>query len=257
MVERFRSTVLWGFLAALLAAAAPACAADTAGPAAFLFAYHVKPGMQPQFDEGYRRHLQWHQEKKDQLVWYGWYVATGEQTGLFLDGSFGIPFADFDHRVELQADAADFTQNAAPFSDTAFRSAYRLRKDLSTGQPLEDRQPSPTVEVVHYVLHPGMEHAFEEVVAAWRAALLRRPGAPVQTWYQLVVGGEQPSYMLMVPRQGWADYDRPGSLEADLAAAYGAPRVQALLKTLAGAVDHVRSETWAYRKDLSYFPARP
>lgn len=226
-----------------------------AGTAAFLFAYHVKPGMQAQFDEGYRRHLRWHEEKKDPLVWYGWYVSSGERTGMFIDGSFGAPFGAFDRRVEPKADAADFAQTSAPFADTAFRSTYRLRADLSTGWLLEDRQPSPHVEVVHYVLRPGMERAFEEVIGKLRAALRQTQGAPVHTWYELVIGGEHPGYMLMVPRQGWGDYEAARkTLDAALEGAYGAEQAQALRQSLAAAVDDVRSELWSYRKDLSYFP---
>ena len=229
-----------------------------AGTAAFLFAYHPKPGMQAQFDEGYRRHLRWHEEKKDPLVWYGWYVTSGERTGMFVDGSFGVPFAAFDRRVEPKADAADFAQTSAPFADTAFRSTYRLRPDLSTGQPLEERQPSPQVEVVHYVLHSGMERIFEEVIGKLRAALTQTGGAPVHTWYELVVGGESPGYMLMVPRRGWADYDAARqTLGSILERAYGPQGAQALRQSLATAVDHARSELWSYRPDLSYFPPRP
>jgi hypothetical protein len=233
-------------------------APEPSGTAAFLFAYHPKPGMQAQFDEGYRRHLRWHEEKKDPLVWYGWYVASGERTGMFIDGSFGAPFAAFDRRVEPKADAADFAQTSAPFADTAFRSTYRLRPDLSTGQPLEERRPSPQVEVVHYALHPGMERIFEEVIGKLHAALRQTRGAPVHTWYELVVGGESPSYMLMVPRQGWADYDAaPQTLGAVLERAYGPAEARALRQSLAAAVDHTRSELWSYRQDLSYFPPRP
>lgn len=237
---------------------APGRAQQEAGTAAFLFAYHPKPGMQAQFEEGYRRHLRWHEEKKDPLVWYGWYVSSGERTGMFIDGSFGAPFAAFDRRVEPRADAADFAQTSAPFADTAFRSTYRLRRDLSTGQPLEDRRPSPQVEVVHYVLHPGMEKDFEEVIDRLRAALAQAQGSPVHTWYELVVGGESPGYMLMVPRQGWADFEAAApTLDAVLERAYGPEQARALSQSLAAAVDHVRSELWSYRQDLSYFPARP
>lgn len=230
----------------------------SAGTAAFLFGYHLKPGMQAQFDEGYRRHLRWHEDRKDPLVWYGWYVASGERAGMFIDGTFGAPFAAFDQRVEPRADAADFAQTSAPFADTAFRSTYRLLPDLSTGQLLEDRRPSPHVEVVHYVLHPGMERTFEEVIGKLAAALRQTPGAPVHTWYELVVGGESPSYMLMVPRQGWADYEAaPRALSAVLERAYGADRAQALRQSLAAAVVRATSELWSYRQDLSLLPPRP
>lgn len=43
--------------------------------AAFLFAYYPKEGMSVQFNQGYKRHLDWHREHKDPLVWYAWYVV--------------------------------------------------------------------------------------------------------------------------------------------------------------------------------------
>jgi hypothetical protein len=225
------------------------------GPAAFLFAYHPKPGMEQLFAEGYRRHLSWHREKKDALVWYAWSVVTGARSGLFIDGTFGASFAGLDARPEPQADAADFAQTSAPFSEPAFRSVYRLRADLSTGQPLEERRPSPLVEVTHYVLRPGMESRFEGVLVKLRAALAASDEEPVRTWYELVVGGEHPSYMLMVPRRAWGDYDAaPEPIAALLERAHGPGAAQGLLTDLAASVAEARSETWGYRQDLSYFP---
>ena len=177
---------------------------------------------------------------------------------MFVDGTFGAAFAAFDQRVEPKADAADFAQTSAPFADTAFRSTYRVRPDLSTGRLLQDRQPSPHLEVVYYVLHPGMERTFDEVIGKLHAALMQTQGSPIHTWYELVVGGESPGYMLMVPRQGWGDYEAASStLGAILERAYGPEQGRALRQSLAAAVDHVRSELWSYRQDLSYFPPRP
>lgn len=258
-MNRSRST-LAGALALSLSTLTSPCQGETPPPrppevAAFLFAYHIKPGLQAQFDEGYRRHLAWHKQKKDTLLWYGWYVTNGERLGLFIDGSFGSSFGAFDQRVEPQADAVDFSQSSAPFCEQASRSTYRLRQDLSTGQPLESRQPSPLVQVTHFVLHPGMENRFEEVLGKLQAALKRAPAAAIHTWYQLVVGGEQPSYMLMVPRSGWADFDTdPDSISSVLMHTYGADQARGLLKNLSEAVDHAQSEMWSYHKDLSYFP---
>ena len=102
-----------------------------------------------------------------------------------------------------------------------------------------------------------MEGVFEDVNGTLHAALRQTQGASVHTWYELVVGGESPSYMLMVPRRGWADYDAaPQTLGAVLERVYGS-EAQALRQSLAAAVDHARSELWSYRQDLSYFPPRP
>lgn len=227
------------------------------GDAAHLFAYWAKEGMRAQFDEGYRRHLEWHRQKQDPLVWYAWYVVHGERTGLFIDGSFGQPFSRFDERVDPEGDRADGAKNVTPFADPAFLATYVLRRELSTGQPLEEEEPSPSVQVFHYRLRAGTEQKFERVVLAAREALLRSEAAPAHTWYELVVGGEQPSYMLMVARDGWADYDHFRLRLSDLIAD-GRERDEAerLLDDLASSVETVLSETWSYRSDLSYFPER-
>ena len=225
--------------------------------AAHLFAYYPKEGMQAKFDEGYRRHLAWHRENQDTLVWYAWYVAHGERTGLFIDGSFGRPFAAFDARVDPAGDRADFAQTTAPFADPAFRSAYVLRRDLSTGHPLEEERPSPNVQVSHYRLRPGTEVRFERAVVAARKVLMRMDNVPEHTWYELVTGGEQPTYMLMVARERWADYDRFHMELSDLIAyGYELDETERLLEAVSSSVEKVLSETWRYRPDLSYFPDR-
>lgn len=225
------------------------------GDAAHLFAYYPKAAMAEQFNEGYRRHLEWHRQKRDPLSWYGWYVEHGNRAGLFIDGTFGRSFAAFDDRVEPAADGADFAQTVAPFADPAFQVAYVLRRDLSTGQPLEEKRPSPSVQVFHYRVRPGTERRFERALLAAREALSRLQSAPVHTWYELVVGGEHPAYMLMVARDSWAGYDRFRSPLSDLIAhGRASDDVQRLMNDLVASVEAVMSETWRYRADLSYVP---
>ena len=243
------------FLGLLLAPAAVAASDPTptmrdSGDAAHLFGYRAKPGMRARFDAGYRRHLEWHRAHRDPLVWYGWYVVDGPRAGMFVDGSFGAPFAAFDRRVDPEGDAADGAANVTAYADAAMRASYRLRRELSTGFPLERWQPSSTVQVFRYRLRPGMQARFEQALAVARERLRAIPDAPMHTWYEKVVGGALPGFMLMVAREGWASYDRaPGGVEGllhdgDALAAY------------ADAVEDVEAETWNYRADLSLIPDR-
>lgn len=209
---------------------------DETRTAALLFAYTPAEGNQSRFDEGYRRHLDWHRAKGDSLVWYGWYVLTGDRIGTFIDGTFGNRFEAIDRRVDPAGDAADFAQTAAPFADPVYRRAYRLRVDLSSATPLEDRQPSPLVHVYHFTVEPGTGERFEEWVRQTWVSTVERGGGPDYTWYELVLGGEHPGYLLMVPARGLSGL-QPISTEA-----------------LAGMAARVRSETWRYREDLSYLP---
>lgn len=237
----------------LLALALPAAAASTrdSGDAAHLFGYDPKPGMRARFDQGYRDHLRWHRDKRDPLVWYGWYVYDGERVGMFIDGSFGAPFAAFDSRVDPAGDSADASRNVSPYADPAFRASYRLRRELSTGFPLEQWRPSKRVQVFHYTLRAGTRARFERALRAARAALQRRPEAPARTWYEKVVGGATPQYMLMIARDGWTSHDSHRAGLDELLAGD-----QARLDDLAAAVAEARSETWLYREDLSLIPQR-
>ncbi|TWI06315.1 hypothetical protein IP90_00581 [Luteimonas cucumeris] len=245
---RFPACVLLALaLSAPVSAQASASTRDS-GDAAHLFAYWPKKGMEDRFDQGYRAHLRWHREKRDPLVWYGWYVYDGERAGMFIDGSFGAPFAAFDRRVDPAGDGADAGRNVTPNADTAFRASYRLRRELSTGVPLEQWRPSKSVQVFHYTLHPGTTQRFEAVLRAARAALQGRSDVPPHTWYEKLVGGAVPQYMLMIARDDWSSYDRyPGGLDGLLDDP--THRID-----LAGAVAEVRAETWNYRADLSLVP---
>lgn len=214
--------------------------------------------MEARFDEAYRRHLEWHRQVKDPLPWYGWYVTTGERLGVFIDGSFGIRFAAFDQRVDPAADGADFAQTAGEFAEALCRSVYRVRPELSTAQPLEHHAPSASIEVTQVLVRPAGQQEFEHTLALLREAMSAAEKPPSYTWYQLVAGGEQPSYLLMVARGRWADYDTSPVAGIDLLA--GAlieeDRRGEILTAIERSVMRTSSETWTYRPDMSLVPAR-
>ena len=233
-------------------AAPPAGATRDSGDAAHLFGYWPRPGQRLAFDAGYRRHLEWHRRAGDPLVWYGWYVSDGKRAGMFVDGSFGAPFAAFDQRIDPAGDGADAGRNVTPFAEPAFRASYRLRRDLSSGFPLERWQPPPRVQATRYEVRPGARAAFERAVRLARATL--PADAPAQTWYE-PVSGDAPGYLLLVAQQGWRDHDR-GAHDLDALLARSAdPQAAAAASALAAAVVSAEVETWEYRPDLSLIPA--
>lgn len=236
----------------VLAATAGRAADAPRGDAAFLFAYEPKPEQQDAFDAGYRRHLEWHRQHHDPLPWYGWYVATGDRTGMFVDGSFGITFAAFDNRVEPRQDGANFAETTAAYGDTAYRKILRLMPRLGTATRLEDRKPSSQVEVVTYLVTPGRTAVFETCLEKLAAALA---GRVEFTAYRQLSGGTQPAYLLMFPRNGFGYFDEnAASLEALIRTHLDTDAGRDLLALLSQAVRSTRSETWRYRDDLSYIP---
>ncbi|HEX7030651.1 MAG TPA: hypothetical protein VF254_08645 [Gammaproteobacteria bacterium] len=231
----------------------PAVAADD--NAAFLFAYWPNEGQREQFDAGYRKHLDWHRKNNDPLPWYGWYVATGERTGMFVDGSFGITFEAFDNRIKPKEDAANFRETTAPYGKTAYRRILRHLPRLGTAARLEERQPSAGIEVVTFFVKPGRAGTFEACLEQLVAALGSAKDRPAFTVYRQLSGGAQPAYLVMFPREGYAYFEnRAASLDALIKAHTGAETERELLALLSGSVQRTHSETWRYRTDLSRIP---
>jgi hypothetical protein len=245
---------------ALLLAAGTAFAAEpttrNTGDATHLFAYTPKPGMDAQFDAGYQKHLAWHRTHNDPLVWYGWTITHGPRMGMFIDGSFGAPFSAFDHRVAPADDAKDADRTFMAFGEPAFRAVYRVRRDLSTGTPLEQWQPTAMAEVHVYKLKLGKAAQFEQIVKRMRAVVEASGGQGMHTWYEGVGGTASPEFMLMVARNDWASYDKsPGDLERVMSSVEDATTRRELLAAYAACVDSVTSEIWRYRPEMSLIPA--
>lgn len=249
---------------AIACAALPALAADPTqslrdtGDAAHLFAYRPKPGMESQFDAGYKRHLDWHRTHDDPLVWYGWYVTHGPRMGMFIDGTFGAPFAALDNRVAPAEDGKDADRTFLPYGDPTERTVFRVRRDLSNGTPLEQWQPTRMVQVYTYKVRIGRSERFEKIVKRMRAALDTTKPKSSFTWYEGIGGTPTPGYMLMVARDGWASFDEGrGGLEGVLAWVEDPTVRQQLLEGYAASVEDVQSEIWSYRSDLSLIPQIP
>jgi hypothetical protein len=217
--------------------------------AAFLFTYDVDRGQEAAFEAGYAAHLQWHAAHADTLPWYGWYVTSGPRTGLFVDGTFGIPFAAMDARPDPAGDGADMEARVLPYAKARAYSAHVLWPEPSTTRSLETRQPSPVLDVYSLRVAPGDVAAFE---TALLASAKTGKGGLGWTWYRLAGGGELGSYLVIVPRRSWADLaGRPADLAGLMASAYGASPDQARAAAL---VKGVEVETWSYQPKLSRLP---
>ncbi len=243
-------------LAAALCLLPPAARAEDPlrGDAAFLFAYHVESGKASSFAEGYRAHLDWHRRNGDPLPWYGWTVSSGDRIGMFIDGSFGISFAAFDNRIKPAEDGADFSRTAAPYSRAAYRKVLRLMPHLGSATRLEARNPSAAIEVVTVAVRAGKRALFEACLERLVAASARHAEFTV---YEQLSGDEQPSYLVMFPRDGYAYFEtHTSSLDALIRAHADADAdaKRELLAMLAESVHSARAETWQYREDMSHLP---
>jgi hypothetical protein len=226
----------------LLALAAPfvipvALPAQDPTHAAWLLAYHLKPGEESAFEEGYRRHLAWHAEHRDSLPWFAWTVVEGAEPGMFVDGTFGITAAAFAARVAPDADRADAAATFLPHGTPAFLRAYRLRADLGGGARLEQRQPAPHQLVLRLVPAAGAGDSLERV--------LRSVAFPDDASIYARSDSAGADYLVIV--QGTSE-TRLAEVRRTL--------VDPLLTRLRALVAATAAEVWRYRPELSLFPER-
>jgi hypothetical protein len=157
--------------------------------------------------------------------------------GTFVDGTFGIPAEAFDSRVDPAADAEDARRNIAPVADPLYRQEFVLRRDLSSAAELEAGRPASKQRVTRVTLRPGAERTFEQTLRA-----LRTSSSLAYSVYELLSGGPQPSFMIVVQFPDWA------------ALRQSTEPTRRILRAAGASILSAESETWTYRPDLSYLP---
>jgi hypothetical protein len=223
----------FGLAIVVMLASAAAAKPAQAQSVARTFELRARGGMERQLDAGYRRHLDWHVRAGDRWAWYLWEVVNGDRAGLYVDGTFGHTWADFDAATNPDGDGADNDLNVEPFATRGANHAWHLRPEL--GGEAVDPEAAPFVLRAEYQVRPESAPTFDNILRRLRAPLGGRPYAV----HELVTGGALPTYVLWVPTKSWADV---GAV-ADSAAA--------ILRELAAGAVVARAELWRFRPDLS------
>lgn len=215
----------------------------------------IKPGMEKQFDEGRKRHVEWHRQQKDTWGWYAGQIVTGPRAGQYVFTTWWRTWSDFDQPAEFAAgDAADAAVNMDPYVESETNAFYVFLPAVSR-QELGDFL---LYEVISFHLNPGSANDFVAVLGRIHEAIAKTHWVPGYEWYVLANGGEQPGFVLVVPRRNWAAFAPPAeSLEAMLAEVYGREEAASLLGRFFGAVHCQRSEVVQSRPELAYTPPPP
>ena len=216
-----------------------------------------KPGMTKQYEDGRKRHMDWHRKAGDTWSWEIWQVTTGERAGTFISITFGHSWKDFDtwDQKYAEADSADADANMGPSIGRQVESVWMLLTDAS--RMTAGAQPSKMAEVIHFMVKPGSEEDFDYGIRKANEAANQQNWAGHYAWYALANGGESGHYVLVIPINSWADMAEPdpgffGMLEKALGR-HGSEMLAHLFdKSIKGSW----SEMITYRPDLSYHPAK-
>lgn len=204
--------------------------------------WQTKPGMDRDFEEGYKRHLDWHRRNHDTWSWHGWTIISGERFGYFIDGTFFHTWKELDTPVSPAADSADADINVMPYGEIRSAPIYEIVPGLSDFDP--QQLSSPLLTFCYFDIQPGRASEFESLLqnaisnARNKAAhyALLRPATGTTT------------YLLLLPAE------KQSSLGMQVA------YTQYLLQSLAQnvkqepIVSHFHTETARYRAELSNIP---
>ncbi len=223
-----------------------------------VFVVRPKPGMTQQFEEGRKRHNEFHRKQNDTWAWQTFQVETGEAMGSYVTVTFGHTWQDFDTWEAKMgpADAADAGTNMGPYIAGETNGFWVYLGDFS--RPPESTQPRKMSEVFHFMVNPDAEEKFVYAIRKIHEAIGKTNWQPHQpyAWYGLANGGETPHFVLVLPHNSWAEMAEPEvSFDAMIEKAFGREEAEPLLRSLSETIRHQWTETLLYRSDLSYVPA--
>jgi len=125
--------------------------------------WQPKAGKEHDFEEGYKRHLEWHRQNHDTWRWYGWDVASGERDDYFVDGTFFHAWSDLDTPVAPAQDAANNGLNVYPYGDVRSVATYETEPSLTHMQ--EAQLASPLITFYSIRVPADSPDKFETAVA--------------------------------------------------------------------------------------------
>jgi hypothetical protein len=207
-----------------------------------LVVWQPKPGMERDFEEGYKRHLGWHRRNADTWTWYGWTVADGENPGYFVDGTFFHSWPDFDSPVNPAADAADNAVNVYAYAVVRSVAAYEAVPALTNLGP--QQLTSPLLTFYYLDVQPGRAAEFESILATE----FRTTQASSVKRAVLRPANGVTEYLVLLPAGKQSDLGPQAEFVTRL--------LQAVARDKKGdiVVAHVRTVTAHFRPELSYTP---
>jgi hypothetical protein len=214
----------------------------------------VKPGMKAKLEEGIKKHNEWHRKQNDTWTLSTWTIETGKDSGHYVRITGRHRWADFDLEEQSgPADDADSAVNLDPYHDVGGTAFYEMLPSLS--RPPEEGPPALFAEVLTFKLKVEGQREFRAQMKRVHEAIQKTSWPVRYVWYALANGGEDPTYVLVLPHKNWAEMKGPEtSFGAMLEQAYGRDEAEATMRDIDASIRMRSSEILRYHADLSYVP---
>lgn len=202
--------------------------------------WKVKEGMSQNFENGYKKHLEWHKENNDPWNWYGWYIVSGERLGQFVDATFDHSWGDFDKAINPSGDRVDNKLHVVPFAEVQTVFKIKNYPELSFNQ--NNKFDSKLIKLITIELdniYDGLK-IFEIVSDYYKSKNINS----IQTC-QVIDGGNLKNMIILVGFNDWKNYGISENIALKI--------FEAEKKLKLNTIKNISSETMIYREDLSLF----
>jgi hypothetical protein len=237
--------------------AAGVLAQDKPGNIASIEFQTPKNGMVKQYEDGRKAKAEWHKQQKDKDALLVSEILTGEHTGTYVVGRFGMHWTDMDKpSVPDAADLEEYKKVVAPYVEKVTASYYEFLPKWSNPSP---DMNAKYIVVVAFHIKPGKGDDFQSAVAKVHEANQKLNTPVHSSWYRLVNGGPGGTYVLTVDHANWASFeDDPAvkPLRDRLREAFGEQEAMSVIERLNGSIESTYSDLVQTRPDLSYIPAK-
>jgi hypothetical protein len=253
-----RTRTLWSVLAVMLFAAFSVVAQQQPGTVAALEFQKPKNGMVPQYQAGRKQKAEWHKQQKDPLPLFVWETLTGDNTGTYIVGRLGQHWADFDKPpVPDQADLEEFNKVVGGYVESVVARYYEFMPKFSNAGSATT--PSKFAEIITFHVRYGKGSDFRSAITRVYDATLKTKWPVNYEWYALASGGVTGTYVLVLPRGNWADFEEKPDVKPFrdmLKDAFGQAEADSIVARIDASVQSETTEIIQFRLDLSYLPGK-
>lgn len=230
---------------------------DKPGTVASLEFQRPKNGMVPQYEAGRKQKAAWHKQQNDPSPLLVWETLTGDNTGVYIVGRFGLHWADMDKPpIPDDTDLAEYQKAVGAYVESLTARYYEFMPKISNPAP---SGPSKFGDILTFEVRYGKESDFRSAIDRIYEAAQKTKWQPNFEWYELVSGGKTGTFVLALPRKSWADLaDKPEvkPFRDMLKEAFGQSEADSIVDRIDHSVEKETSEIVQFRPDLSYLPGK-
>ncbi|MBZ5571558.1 MAG: hypothetical protein LAO09_06750 [Acidobacteriia bacterium] len=245
-------------LGIILFAACSVVAQEKPGTIAALEFQKPKNGTVAQYEAGRKQKAAWHKQQNDPLPLFVWEILSGDDTGTYVVGRLGQHWADFDKPpIPDTADREEFQKVVGNYVDSVVARYYDFMPKVSN--PSDAKMPPKFSEIITFHVRYGKGSDFRSAIGRVYEATQKTKWPVSYEWYELASGGPTGIYVLVLPRNSWADFeDKPDvkPFRDMLKEAFGQAEADSIVDRIDNSVQKETSEIIQFHPELSYLPGK-